>query len=96
MAPLLPPMTLALIGVLAGLAPWLLDAPLAAAAAAILNRPQTLSLAIWHGFSPALMLSAVTLVGAWRSFASRRASRTRTLAARISAASSCTPAWCRP
>ena len=62
---LLPLMTLAGIGVVAGLAPWLLNSFLAPAAGAILNRPQTFSLAVWHGFSPALLLSAVTFVGAF-------------------------------
>ena len=61
---LFPPMMLAAIGVVAGLAPWLLNASLAAAAGAILNQPQTVSLAVWHGFSPVLILSAVTFVGA--------------------------------
>ncbi len=59
---LLPPVTLAAAGVLAGLAPWLLDAPLTLAAGAILHRPEPLSLAIWHGVTPALMLSALTLI----------------------------------
>ena len=74
---LLPPMTLAAIGVLAGLAPWLLNAPLAAAAGAILNRPQAVSLAIWHGFSPALLLSALTLVGIVGVYSLRDVIRTR-------------------
>ena len=73
-----PPMTLAAIGVVAGLAPWLLNASLAAAAGAILNRPQTLSLAIWHGFSPAVILSAATFVGAIAVYSLRDAVRTRT------------------
>jgi multicomponent Na+:H+ antiporter subunit A len=61
---LVPPMTLAAIGVVVGVAPWLLNFPLAAAASAILDRPQRFALAIWHGLSPALILSAVTFVGA--------------------------------
>jgi multicomponent Na+:H+ antiporter subunit A len=59
---LLPPMTLAALGVVVGFAPWLLNAPLAAAAGAILPGSDAVSLAIWHGFSPALMLSVLTLV----------------------------------
>ena len=35
----LPPLALALVGVVAGVAPWVLNAPLSAAAAAILNAP---------------------------------------------------------
>jgi multicomponent Na+:H+ antiporter subunit A len=72
-----PPMILAVIGVAAGLAPWVLNAPLAAAAGAIVARPQTLSLAIWHGFSPAVILSAVTFVGAIAAYSLRDAVRTR-------------------
>ena len=59
----LPPLTLASCGVLAGVVPWILNAPLSAAAAAILNTPSDVSLAVWHGLSPALMLSALTLLG---------------------------------
>jgi len=73
---LLPPMTLAAIGVVVGLAPWLLNSSLAAAAGAILNRPQTLSLAIWHGFSPALILSGVTFIGAIAVYSARDVVRT--------------------
>jgi multicomponent Na+:H+ antiporter subunit A len=58
---LLPPMTLAIVGVLVGLAPWILDASLAAAAGAILGRSESVSLVVWHGFSPALLLSVFTL-----------------------------------
>ena len=75
---LLPPMTLAAIGVGAGLAPWLLNPPLAAAAGAILNRPQTFSLAVWHGVSPALLLSALTFVGVIAVYSLREVARTRT------------------
>jgi multicomponent Na+:H+ antiporter subunit A len=59
---LLPPGILAVAGLLVGLAPWLLDRPLTSAASAVLNQAQPVSLAIWHGLSPALMLSAVTLL----------------------------------
>jgi multicomponent Na+:H+ antiporter subunit A len=58
----LPPLILALAGVAAGLAPWMLNAPLGAASAAVLDSPSGMSLALWHGFSPALMLSIVTLL----------------------------------
>jgi multicomponent Na+:H+ antiporter subunit A len=58
-----PPLTLAVSGVVAGVLPWMLEPPLSAAAAAILNTPFEMSLAVWHGFSPALMLSALTLLG---------------------------------
>ena len=75
---LLPPLTLAAIGMLAGLAPWLLNAPLAAAAGVIRHQPAALSLAIWHGLSPALMLSAVTLVAVAGAYSLRDRLRNRT------------------
>jgi multicomponent Na+:H+ antiporter subunit A len=59
----MPPLTLAAGGVLAGLVPAVLDPPLSAAAAATLQTPSDVSLAVWHGLSPAVMLSALTLVG---------------------------------
>ncbi len=61
---LLPPLTLAAIGVLVGLVPSLLNAPLTAAARAILQQSEAVSLAIWHGVSPTLMLSVLTLAAA--------------------------------
>ena len=57
--------------------PWILDAPLSAAAAAILNTPSELSLAVWHGVSPALMLSALTLLGVAVAYMARDAIRRR-------------------
>ncbi len=60
----MPPLTLAAGGLLAGVVPWVLDAPLASAAASILHAPPDVSLAVWHGLSPALGLSALTLLGA--------------------------------
>jgi multicomponent Na+:H+ antiporter subunit A len=67
----MPPLALAVTGIVVGVAPSLLNAPLAAAASAVLNTPTDLSLAIWHGFSPALGLSAVTLLGVAAAYARR-------------------------
>lgn len=67
----LPPLTLALSGVALGFAPWILNAPLAAAAAAVLRTPTEMSLAIWHGLSPAVMLSVLTLLGVAVAYAGR-------------------------
>lgn len=67
----IPPLTLALSGVFAGVVPWILTAPLSAAAAAILNTPVDMSLAVWHGLSPALMLSVVTLLGVGAAYGGR-------------------------
>lgn len=59
----LPPLVLASVGLLVGMAPGLLDAPLASAASVILNAPSTMTLSLWHGLTPALMLSMLTLLG---------------------------------
>jgi multicomponent Na+:H+ antiporter subunit A len=54
-------LVLAGIGFAVGLAPGTLEALVAAAAGAIRGEPTTLSLALWHGVSPVLLLSAVTV-----------------------------------
>jgi multicomponent Na+:H+ antiporter subunit A len=73
----IPPLTLASSGALAGVAPWILAAPLSAAGAAILNTPFDMSLAIWHGLSPALMLSGMTLLGVGAAYGARDIIRSR-------------------
>ena len=73
----LPPLILAAAGVLAGIAPSILNASLSAAATGILNTASGLSLAVWHGLSPALMLSALTLVGVGVAYTVRDAVRSR-------------------
>ncbi len=67
----IPPLVLALAGVIAGVVPRALNAPLSAAAAAILHTPAGMSLAIWHGWSPALLLSALTLLGVAAAYTAR-------------------------
>ena len=74
----MPPLTLALCGIGAGVVPWILSAPLSAAAAAILNAPVDLSLAVWHGPSPAVMLSVLTLLGVGAAYGGRDIVRRRT------------------
>ena len=74
----IPPLTLAFSGVFAGVVPAILAAPLSAAAAAVMNAPFTMSLAVWHGFSPALMLSLVTLSGVGAAYVGRDIIRSRT------------------
>ncbi len=59
----LPPLLLAAGGVIVGVVPSILDRPLAAAADAILPAGAQLHLALWHGVTPALLLSALTLAG---------------------------------
>ena len=58
---LAPPLVLASLGIACGAAPSLLNLPIAAAARSILQHDTPIALSIWHGVSPALMLSAVTL-----------------------------------
>ncbi len=72
-----PPLILALAGLIAGVFPWILEAPLSAAAAAILNSPSELSLAVWHGVSRALLLSTLTLAGVAVAYMTRDAIRRR-------------------
>ncbi len=55
------PLTLACIGVVAGMAPGLLNAPLTLASAAATGSDVSVDLALWHGFTPGLLLSALTL-----------------------------------
>jgi multicomponent Na+:H+ antiporter subunit A len=73
----MPALTLAVSGVLAGIIPSILDAPLSAAAAAILSTPADVSLAVWHGLSPAVVLGALTLLGVAVAYMVRDAIRSR-------------------
>jgi multicomponent Na+:H+ antiporter subunit A len=57
-----PPLILSIAGLLAGLVPSILNAPLSVAAG-IVDTSSEISLALWHGLSPAFMLSALTLFG---------------------------------
>ncbi|MEO5819664.1 MAG: Na+/H+ antiporter subunit B [Vicinamibacteraceae bacterium] len=59
----LPPLLLAAGGVVVGVVPSILDRPLGVAAASILPPGPNLHLALWHGATPALMLSGLTLAG---------------------------------
>lgn len=68
-----PPLLLALLGLLAGLLPMSLATPLVQpAAAAVLAQPVKVKLALWHGLNLMLALSALTVVlggllyAAWR------------------------------
>ena len=56
------PIVLAALGLLFGLAPWLVgDGLIVPAASAIAGRPVAYSLSLWHGFTPMLGLSVLTL-----------------------------------
>ena len=73
----IPPLTLALSGVVAGVVPWVLAAPLSTAGAAISNTLFDMPLAVWHGLSLALMLSIVTLLGVGAAYGGRDIIRSR-------------------
>jgi multicomponent Na+:H+ antiporter subunit A len=73
----LPPLTLAVCGVVAGLMPWVLNAPVSAAVSTILHSSTTTSMAVWHGVGPVLMLSALTLAGVAAGYRWREQIRTR-------------------
>ncbi len=59
----LPPLVLATCGLVLGVLPLLANPTVAAAASAIAGAPVPVALAVWHGLSPALFLSMVTLLG---------------------------------
>jgi len=71
----LPPLLLAVAGIVAGVAPAVLNAPLSAAAASIVAAPVELSLAVWHGWSPPVWLGGLTLIGVAAGYAGRDALR---------------------
>ncbi len=74
----LPPLVLGGSGLVAGIAPLLLNGPLSAAATATAGVPVDVSLSIWHGFTPALLLSGLTLAAVGLGYLARQALRTRT------------------
>ncbi len=56
------PVLLAVLGLLFGLAPWIIgDSLIVPAASAIAGRPIEYTLSLWHGFTPMLGLSVLTL-----------------------------------
>jgi multicomponent Na+:H+ antiporter subunit A len=57
------PLILGGVGVVLGLFPALVSAPIASAGASVTGMVSTVSVALWHGFTVTLALSAVTLVG---------------------------------
>jgi multicomponent Na+:H+ antiporter subunit A len=83
----LPPIVLATGGLLAGIAPSILNAPLSTAATDIAGLPVDVSLSVWHGVTPALLLSALTLAVVAFGYMVRDAIRTRTWTPRYGAES---------
>ena len=57
------PLVLGGVGLVVGLVPALVDAPLRLAATAVTGDAVPVSLALWHGFNVTLLLSVVTLIG---------------------------------
>jgi multicomponent Na+:H+ antiporter subunit A len=55
---------LAVVGLLIGIGPGLVEPLLSAAAASVLGRATPVSLSLWHGFNAVLALSILTLAGA--------------------------------
>jgi multicomponent Na+:H+ antiporter subunit A len=73
-----PPLLLAAIGLLVGVVPALLNGPVATAAASITAAPGNVSLAVWHGLTTTLLLSAATLAAVALGYVGRGALRNRT------------------
>jgi multicomponent Na+:H+ antiporter subunit A len=72
----MPPLVLATAGVIAGVVPSLLNGPLSAAATAVLGVPSNVSLSVWHGVTPALLLSVLTLAAVGLVFMAHESLRT--------------------
>jgi multicomponent Na+:H+ antiporter subunit A len=72
----LPPLTLALLGILFGLAPGLIDRGLIAPAVSAVRAQETeVTLKLWHGINPVLMLSIATVATGFVVFRLRHRAR---------------------
>jgi multicomponent Na+:H+ antiporter subunit A len=71
----LAPVILATSGLIAGVVPSILNLPLSEAATAIVGAPVSTSLSIWHGLTPALLLSALTVAAVLIAYARHAAIR---------------------
>ena len=65
------PLVLGAMGVILGVVPALGAGPIALASEAVTGTRSTAALTLWHGFTPTLALSALTLAGSVALFASR-------------------------
>ena len=74
----IPPLTLAAGGVVIGVVPSLLNGPFSAAATATAGAPVDVALSLWHGVTPALLLSVLPLIGVAGLYAARGVIRSRT------------------
>ena len=79
----IPPLVLAVGGLLAGVAPSVLNGPLSIAASSIAGTSVDVSLAVWHGVTPALLLSVLTLAAVVVAYLRQRDIRTRTWKPRL-------------
>jgi multicomponent Na+:H+ antiporter subunit A len=73
-----PPLVLATSGLFAGIAPSILNGPLSTAATAIAGGSVDVSLSVWHGVTPALLLKVLTLAAVGFAYMAHAAVRTRT------------------
>ena len=67
----IPPLALGVTGLLAGIVPAIVEVPVSLAATAVLGETIRAGLAIWHGVTPTLMLSGLTLAGVAAAYAAR-------------------------
>ena len=74
----LPPLLLAAGGLFVGVAPSILNGPLSTAATAIAGMSLDVSLSVWHGITPTLLLSLSTLAAVGSSYVVHEAVRART------------------
>jgi multicomponent Na+:H+ antiporter subunit A len=74
----MPPLVLAISGLVAGIAPSILNGPLSTAASAVAGASIDVSLSLWHGVTPALLLSVLTLAAVGFAYVVHEAVRTRT------------------
>ena len=72
-----PPLVLGIGGLFVGIGPSILDGPLSAAATAITGGSVDISLRAWHGITPALLLSVVTLAAVGLAYVRHEAVRTK-------------------
>ena len=74
----IPPLILATGGLFVGVAPSILNGPLSTAATAVAGMSVEVSLSVWHGLTPALLLSVLTLAAVGVAYVVHEAVRART------------------
>jgi len=79
----IPPLVLATSGVVVGVAPSILNGLVSMAATAIAGASVDVSLSLWHGFSPVLFLSVLTLAAVTVAFGLHAVIRTRSWKPRL-------------